>query len=92
MLNLSIVIFVNCEYAKHTRVPLPSNNNRSSFPFFLVHNDIWGTHMLFQASQGIGGLLVLLMAPGYIFSKINLTWAIFFPFFMALFKISLAQK
>ena len=31
-----------CEYAKHTRVSFPISNKRSSSPFFLIHNDIWG--------------------------------------------------
>ena len=31
-----------CEYAKHTRVSFLISNKRSSFPFFLIHSDIWG--------------------------------------------------
>ena len=31
-----------CEYAKHTRVYFPISNKRSSSPFYLIHNDIWG--------------------------------------------------
>nr|KYP41064.1 Retrovirus-related Pol polyprotein from transposon TNT 1-94 [Cajanus cajan] len=31
-----------CEFAKHKRVPFPISNKMSSFPFFLVHTDVWG--------------------------------------------------
>ena len=31
-----------CEFAKHTRVPFPISNKKSSSPFFLIHSDIWG--------------------------------------------------
>ena len=31
-----------CELAKHKRVPFPISNNRSSFPFYLIHSDVWG--------------------------------------------------
>ena len=31
-----------CEFAKHKRVLFPIRNNRSSFPFYLVHINIWG--------------------------------------------------
>ena len=29
-----------CEFAKHKRVSFPISNNRSSFPFYLIHTDI----------------------------------------------------
>lgn len=64
-----------CEYAKHTRVPFPISNKRSSSPFFLIHSDIWG-HQLFQTSQGLSGLSHLSMTAqeslGSIYSKISL--------------------
>ena len=31
-----------CELAKHTRVSFPISNKRSSYPFHLIHSDIWG--------------------------------------------------
>ena len=31
-----------CELARHTRVPFPIRNKRSSHPFHLTHSDIWG--------------------------------------------------
>ena len=31
-----------CEFAKH-RVSFPLSNKRSSFPFALIHSDIWGS-------------------------------------------------
>lgn len=31
-----------CELAKHTRVPFPTSNKRSTSPFHLIHSDIWG--------------------------------------------------
>ncbi|KAJ9679119.1 hypothetical protein PVL29_021142 [Vitis rotundifolia] len=31
-----------CELAKHTRVSFPISNKISSYPFHLIHSDIWG--------------------------------------------------
>lgn len=31
-----------CEFAKHTRTSYPSNNNRNTTPFMIVHSDVWG--------------------------------------------------
>lgn len=31
-----------CAMAKHTRVPFPISNKRSSHPFDLIHSDVWG--------------------------------------------------
>lgn len=31
-----------CEFAKHKRVSFPMSNNKSSFPFYLIHTDLWG--------------------------------------------------
>ncbi|KAJ9556713.1 hypothetical protein OSB04_011327, partial [Centaurea solstitialis] len=31
-----------CELAKHKRIPFPVSNKRSTFPFYLIHTDIWG--------------------------------------------------
>nr|KYP63246.1 Retrovirus-related Pol polyprotein from transposon TNT 1-94 [Cajanus cajan] len=31
-----------CELAKHKRVPFPVSNNMSTFPFYLIHTDVWG--------------------------------------------------
>ena len=32
-----------CPLGKHTRTPFPSSNTKSSFPFELIHCDIWGS-------------------------------------------------
>ena len=31
-----------CELAKHKRVPFPISNKKMSFPFHLIHSDVWG--------------------------------------------------
>ena len=31
-----------CEFAKHHHVSFPLSNTRSSYPFSLIHSDIWG--------------------------------------------------
>lgn len=31
-----------CTLAKCHRVPFPSNSNKSSIPFDLIHSDVWG--------------------------------------------------
>lgn len=31
-----------CEIAKHKRVPFSISNKMSTFPFYLVHIDVWG--------------------------------------------------
>ena len=30
-----------CRLIKHHQVPFPSNYNRSSYPFTLIHSDVW---------------------------------------------------
>ena len=43
-MNLDISIFRCdvCELAKSHRVSFPSNLNKSSVPFMIVHSDVWG--------------------------------------------------
>ena len=31
-----------CELAMHKCVPFPVSNNMSTFPFYLIHTDVWG--------------------------------------------------
>ena len=31
-----------CELAKHKRVTFPVSNKINTFPFYLVHTDVWG--------------------------------------------------
>ena len=37
-----------CELAKHKRVSFPISNKMSSFPFSLVHTDVWGFRLVFR--------------------------------------------
>ena len=41
-LNIQSFHFNICEYAKHTHTSFLIINKRSSSPFFLIHNGIWG--------------------------------------------------
>ncbi|RDX93964.1 hypothetical protein CR513_23712, partial [Mucuna pruriens] len=38
--------------SQNTCVPFSSRNQKSTFPFYLVHIDVWG-HLLFQMSKGL---------------------------------------
>lgn len=35
-----------CEFAKHKRISFLISNNRRSFPFYLIHTDIWGPYRI----------------------------------------------
>ena len=39
-MNAFNVMYVKLQ--KHKRVPFPSSNKNSTFPFYLVHIDVWG--------------------------------------------------
>ena len=39
-----------CELAKHKRVPFPISYKKSSIPFYLIHNDIWGPSIISNVS------------------------------------------
>ena len=39
-----------CEFAKHTRTSFPISNKRSSYPFHLIHSDIWGPSIVSNVS------------------------------------------
>ena len=39
-----------CELAKHKHVPFLVSNNMSTFPFYLIHTDVWGPSTLQNVS------------------------------------------
>jgi hypothetical protein len=41
-LNVESFHYEVCELARHKRESFPVSNKRSSFPFYLIHSDIWG--------------------------------------------------
>ena len=50
-----------CEFAKHTRTSYPSNNNRNTTSFMIVHFDVWDLLIMFSLLD-IDSLLLLLTA------------------------------
>ena len=40
-----------CELEKHTRVSFSISNKRTSYPFHLIHSDIWGPSTIPNVSR-----------------------------------------
>ena len=49
-IDISSLLCDVCEQAKHTRVPFPISNTRSTTPFELIHSDIWGPSSILNIS------------------------------------------
>ncbi|RDY13774.1 DExH-box ATP-dependent RNA helicase DExH7, chloroplastic, partial [Mucuna pruriens] len=40
-----------CEIAKHKLIPFPLSNRRRTFPFDLIHTDVWGSSLVLNDAQ-----------------------------------------